>query len=772
MEKIKGTRINRGWLVAMAVASTAFAVQADVIYQGLLIAWDSGVGTNYAHTAGGISGNLFPGTSAGAQDDANSTDGTFGSEFPGAEIETVWAIAVGDIEEHNNRIAIRIANDTGYDVALDKIHFDAAKDWAGSPDTLTLIYSWGDLDVPQDAVVNSVTGLPQLQGAGNPGRISDGYANFDWSATGLDDYTLAPGEEATFWLLGSNASGTARTIIDNIAISGTIIPPDGYSRITGMIPGEGNLVRITATALDPAYPESTTDLTSGLWGRIAHSTDGEAGFVVTNLNYAGQAGSDYVIYVQGEEDARYFRLVHGPRALFKDVTVAAGMERLDNSGSACWVDLNNNGWLDLIAGGRVWINNQGEGFTRGISVGRVVAADFNNNGWTDLFSYSRQRFFRNEEGTLVEDESLIPEFPDPYVSRGAVWGDFNGNGWVDLYVAGYEIWDQHLTFPDFLLINNNGQSFTKTMVNDSYRARGVTACDFDQDGNLDIYVSNYRLQPNRLWRNNGSGVFTDVAPSYNARAGNGHSIGACWGDFNNNGLFDLFAGNFAHPYQWVHGSGSWTEPGQPESRFLRNRGPAHGYHFEDMGPCGVFYQESYASPAAADFDNSGRLDLFFTTVYEIASGGIPNNPVLFRNEGDFSFVPVDDPSLADLPPTYQAAWGDYNNNGQLDLLTGGKLLRNRGNTTNNWLKVRLEGDGIAVNRSAIGAQVRISMGSETLSRQVEGGTGQGNQNSLILHFGLGQHAGPVDLNITWPGGTVQTVTGVPLNQLIHVLFGD
>lgn len=82
-----------------------------------------------------------------------------------------------------------------------------------------------------------------------------------------------------------------------------------YSRILGLIPGAGNLMQMTVEASGPeAYPESTTNLVSGSWDRIAHSMDGEADFVVTNLNYAGQAGSDYVIYVNGEEEARFFRL--------------------------------------------------------------------------------------------------------------------------------------------------------------------------------------------------------------------------------------------------------------------------------------------------------------------------------------------------------------------------------------------------------------------------------------------------------------------------------
>ncbi|AKJ63940.1 CRTAC1 family protein [Kiritimatiella glycovorans] len=462
-----------------------------------------------------------------------------------------------------------------------------------------------------------------------------------------------------------------------------------------------------------------------------------------------------------EQGGDRIELVVAPPDPFTDATDALGMGELTD-GRACWFDFNGDAWIDLAAGGRVWVNHGGTNFTRGSWVGHVVAGDFDNDGWEDLFSHSHRRLFRNDGGTLVEDVPL-PAFPDPYSCQGACWGDFNGDGWLDLYVTGYENGSME-PYPDYMLINNGGESFAMYTMETRYNARGVTSCDFDGDGDPDIYVSNYRLQPNLLWRNDGSGTFTEVASAYNAIAtspgyGGGHSIGACWGDFDNDGLFDLFAGNFAHP-------------GQPESRFLRNRGAAHGHTFEDMGTCGIYFQESYASPAAADYDNDGRLDLFFTTVYEVATGGIRNYPVLFRNGGHFDFEAVDGSSLDELPDTYQAAWGDYNNDGRPDLVTAGRVFRNNGLGTNHWLKVRLRGDGSAVNRSAIGARVTLTAGTRTMARQVEAGTGQGNQNAPALHFGLGQADGPVDIEIAWPDGTLDTVTGVEPDRLITREYGS
>ncbi|MBN2271819.1 MAG: ASPIC/UnbV domain-containing protein [Sedimentisphaerales bacterium] len=119
------------------------------------------------------------------------------------------------------------------------------------------------------------------------------------------------------------------------------------------------------------------------------------------------------------------------------------------------------------------------------------------------------------------------------------------------------------------------------------------------------------------------------------------------------------------------------------------------------------------------------------------------------------------------PDNSAAAWADFDNDGDLDPATGGKLFVNRGNH-NSWLKVKLIGDGKTVNRSAIGSQVRIMDNGRILTRQVESGTGEGNQNEIMLHFGLGSHSKPVNLEIFWAGGYRQKVNRIKPDQLITV----
>jgi len=437
-----------------------------------------------------------------------------------------------------------------------------------------------------------------------------------------------------------------------------------------------------------------------------------------------------------------------------------------SSNAACWIDIDRDGWTDLCAGGAVWKNDQGNGFSRIANVGSVVAADFDNDGYPDLFSWSSMQLFHNEQGKSFAEVPL-PELP-PTVSLGACWGDFDNDGFVDLCIGGYESSDPEVFCPTMILMNRNGKGFELVFSQKSLRTRGVTACDFDGDGDLDIYLSNYRLRPNSLWTNDGQGRFQDLGPEQNAVAtspgfAGGHSIGAAWGDFDNDGRIDLFAGNFAH----VDRRGD-----QPKSRFLRNSGLAGKQVFEDRGTCGVFYQESYASPAAADFDNDGDLDLYFTTVYGTASFNKENFPVLFCNDGEFTFTDATAlAGLARLPATYQAAWSDFDHDGDLDLVTAGRLYENR-SQPGNWIGILLEGDGKTVNRSAIGAQVRIRLGDRTLTRQVEAGTGQGNQNDLAIHFGLGEWDSPLDLEILWPGGKTQKHVNIVPGQRIKLGLGE
>lgn len=450
--------------------------------------------------------------------------------------------------------------------------------------------------------------------------------------------------------------------------------------------------------------------------------------------------------------------------LFRDVTEQVG---LSGNGHAAWADFDGDGWVDVLIGGTLFRNIEGERFERvelpeGVGSRAGTWGDATGDGNLDLFTFgsSFALALNNGDGTFTRSEGL-PEIPIAR-SRGACWVDITGNGMLDLYVGGYETWQEEV-YLDVILVNEGDGRFSlgwQSSPEGKRSARGVTAADFDEDGRADIYVSNYRLQPNYLWRNTGSLPLPEVAAERGA-AGvakseidytggirypvSGHTIGSAWGDLDSDGHIDLFVGNFSHPPAY-----------QDRPQFLRNTGPPD-WSFEDMSEVAdLRWQESYASPALADFNNNGYLDLYFTTVYA------GDRSVLYRNEGAWRFTEVTEEAGIVAERTYQAAWADYNNNGRLDLLTGGRLYENALEDVGNWVRLRLEGPG-----AAIGAVARIRVGGSVLTQHVESSTGEGNQNEMTLHFGLGEYAEPVEVEITWPGGARQSAT-LPVNEVSTV----
>ena len=441
-------------------------------------------------------------------------------------------------------------------------------------------------------------------------------------------------------------------------------------------------------------------------------------------------------------------------------------------GQAAWGDYDNDGWTDIIAGHHLYHNDAGT-LRLVFQTYQGLWGDYDNDNYLDFISWGNtdhqrpHRLTHNLGGGEFEIVTL-PAMPCD-ISLAGSWADHDLDGHLDFYMGGYEIWPGAV-FPDAVLVNNAATSFTMTEKG-ARRARGVTACDFDEDGDLDVYASNYRQQPNLLWLNDGKGGLTEVAaergvagrgtPVAPAVAAHGHTIGSAWGDLDNDGHIDLFVGNFNH-----HDGNRWSD----DAKFMRNRGPDGGWTFELKDELdGADWQESYASPALGDYDNDGDLDLYFTTVYGTGSFGIRNFPRLYRNDGNWHFTDVTAAEgLGGIGPTYQAAWADYDDDGDLDLASGGRVYVNGGGA-NHWLKLRLQGDGAKINRAAIGAQVRLKLGDGTvLTRQVEAGTGEGNQNGPALHFGLGSRTDPVSLEILWPNGETQTVDNVSLDRVTQL----
>ncbi|MBI5478002.1 MAG: CRTAC1 family protein [Deltaproteobacteria bacterium] len=269
-----------------------------------------------------------------------------------------------------------------------------------------------------------------------------------------------------------------------------------------------------------------------------------------------------------------------------------------------------------------------------------------------------------------------------------------------------------------------------------------------------MYVNNYRLQTNLFFENNGDGTFTEKAGPLGlagTRHGSyyGHSIGVAWGDLNNDGRFDVVVGNLAHPRFYgisdktevlLHGltdtyhdlSGDWSRP---------------------ASAAGLRYQETHSVPALADFDQDGNLDLVITAVYD----GRPTDFYWGNGDGTFRL----DAYHAGITTTngWGVAVADIDHDGDLDLFATTLFVNDLpAARKGHWLQVRAVGN-VAANRAALGATVRVTAGGVTRLRHVEGGTGQGCQDSLYLHFGLGSATSVEAVNVVFPGGKLVSYAG-------------
>ncbi len=307
------------------------------------------------------------------------------------------------------------------------------------------------------------------------------------------------------------------------------------------------------------------------------------------------------------------RLYRNDRGVFVDVAEAVGLDDAAETRAAAWGDYDLDGDPDLYVGyasaevpNQLYRNDRSDGFVPvasevGLSRGGVTRqsswVDFDGDGDLDLFVAFRDgpnALYVNESGRFT-DEAIERGIADARRSVGAVWFDMDGDGDLDLFVANQNgdedgvFLNEEGRFRDVAAdwgMNQPGRTSEQGSV-------GVAASDYDNDGDLDLFVASYG--PDVLWENRGGGRFVDVAPG-TPLAGDHHSVAAAWGDVDNDGWVDLFVNTFV--------------AGEPEARdflFMNRSGV-----FEDATPPSVLAKGSSHGVAWADFDFDGDLDLSLT----------------------------------------------------------------------------------------------------------------------------------------------------------------
>ena len=436
----------------------------------------------------------------------------------------------------------------------------------------------------------------------------------------------------------------------------------------------------------------------------------------------------------------------------------------------------------------------------GYGIGCAVG-DVDGDGWDDLYvaNFGPNVLYRNRGDGTFEDITAISGTGDPSFSTGATFVDVDSDGDLDLYVVNYmnyrlednkycgEVKPGYRAYcgpeiypgaPDRLYRNDGHGRFTDIsteagIANPDGRGLGVVALDYDLDGDLDLYVANDGMA-NYLYRNDGRGHFTDVGLLSGAALGDEgraySGMGVDTGDYDGDGRGDLFVANLSF---------------QP-SALYRNNGD------------GTFSERSYAAGIAGatqlmtgygagffDFDNDSWLDLFEANGHMMDNVGLyydnvsyPEPGQIFRNRGDGSFEEVTAtvaPDVARPCVGRGSAFLDLDNDGNMDLavlVAGGKarLFRNRGVAGRHWLRVLLA--GTRSNRDGFGAKLTLLLGGRKLFREAKAASGYASQSERVIHFGLGSSDRVEALEVRWPSGQVDRIHSPGIDRLVRVVEGS
>ena len=441
-----------------------------------------------------------------------------------------------------------------------------------------------------------------------------------------------------------------------------------------------------------------------------------------------------------------------------------------------------------------------------------ATGDYDNDGDPDLYvaNYGPNALFEN---AMTETDSFVEVTEsagadDAHWGAGAAFFDYDNDGMLDLYVVNYVDFhvgnnlicgvedaslqseagtfvrvrkdrrsycspDRYGGAPD-VLYRNTGHRFEEVtraagVFSVEGKGLGVVTADYDSDGDADLYVANDGVR-NFLYRNEGGERFREVGViagvAYNGDGRPEAGMGVDWGDYDADTDYDLFVTNYS----------------KQTNTLYRNEGG----RFSDVTSLLQLAESSYKPLGFGTFffeaDNDGDLDLFVANghvqdkvQYIAGNQGIsyeqPNQ--LFENMSGTVFVDVSEVSGPGLEPALVSrgsAYGDYDNDGDLDILVTNcngpaQLLRNDLSASRNWLSLRLVG---AVMKDAVGSRIAVSCNGATQVREVRSSGSYASANDIRQHFGLGDCSVVENLEIIWHDGTLQMMNGIAANQFLTI----
>ena len=547
--------------------------------------------------------------------------------------------------------------------------------------------------------------------------------------------------------------------------------------------------------------------------------------------FAGLGGVLVVVWVAALSSMASSGIVAPAAVTFTDVTAQAGIKFMHNSGRAgqkflpetlgsgvAWIDADGDGWADiLLINSRDWTprgrkslpalyRNNHDGTFTNITAGSgldvemygigVAIGDYDNDGRDDVYitALEGDHLFHNEGHGKFRDVTKASGIDNASFGTSAAWVDYDRDGKLDLFVANYVQWTakgdlwcsldgatkSYCTPESYKgtsskLYHNLGNgkfedvSQKAGVAEPTSKSLGVAVLDYNGDGWPDLFVTN-DTQPNKLYRNNRNGTFTDEAvPAGVAFGEDGVARGAMGvdaADYDRSGRPDLLVGNFSNQMLGLY----------------HNEGTGL---FVDEAPSSTVGRASLLTLTFGafffDYDLDGYPDIFAANGHiEEEIGRVQPKvqykeaPLLFHNLGkrQFENVTAQMGAAFNRPVVARgAAYADYDHDGDLDILVTTNdgpayLFRNDGGNRNHWISVRLVGR--KSNRDGIGAVVRVVSKSGKQWNMVRSGSSYCSQSDLALTFGLGGDAAVEGIEIEWPSGVKQKLGGLAANEFLTI----